>query len=362
MKVLITGANGFIGHTLCNKMLEEEWHVRGSVRSEKCLTSLPVGIEAVQVESIGPDTDWSDALAGVNTVVHLAAKVHMVNDTVANPLDAFRLVNMDGTERLAKMAAKAGVKRFIYISSVKVNGESTGNKSRDQGKNRYQVWGCSGQGTGKREELEVRGQEDELREVFSEKDVPDPRDPYAVSKWVAEQVLNDIGENGGLEIVILRPPLVYGPDVKTNFLRLLKLVERGIPLPLVNNNNRRSLIYLGNLVDAIVACIVHPKAAGQTYLVSDGEDVSTPELIRKIAVALGCPARLFPFPLSLMHLAGKLSGKSAEVDRLVGSLCVDSSKIAHELDWRPPFTMEQGLRETTKWYLERGKEIKAATI
>ena len=200
---------------------------------------------------------------------------------------------------------------------------------------------------------EGRGQEGELKEAFSEKDVPEPQDPYAVSKWEAEQVLHEIAEATGLEVVILRPPLVYGPGVKANFLRLMRSVARGVPFPLANVNNRRSLIYIENLVDAVVTCITHPEAAGQTYLVSDGEEVSTPELIRRVGSALGRPARMFPFPTFLMRLTGRLLGKSAEIERLLGSLTVDTAKIRRELDWDPPYTMAQGLKETAKWYLKR---------
>lgn len=313
--VLVTGANGFVGLALCARLLEEGWHVRGTVRSAKYADSLPVRVDTVQVESIGPDTGWSKALAGVDTVVHLAARVHVLNDTAADPLLAFRQVNVAGTKRLARVALTAGVRRFVYMSSVKANGE-------------------------------------ERPAPYTEKDKEAPLDPYGVSKWEAEQALHEIAARTGLEVVVLRPPLVYGPGVKANFLRLFEVVERGIPLPLASVNNRRSLIYLGNLVDAVVTCIAHPRAAGETYLVSDGEDVSSPELIRRVAAALGRPARLFPFPLRLMRLAGKLSGKSPVVERLLDSLTVDSGKIRRELGWNTSYTMAQGLMETAEWYLK----------
>lgn len=313
MKVLVTGANGFVGKALCKSMESNGWHVRGTVRSAEQAAKLPAGVEVVQIESIGEETDWSDALAGVDTVVHLAARVHVMNDTATDPLSAFRQVNVAGTERLARMAATNSVKRFVYISSVKVNGEGA-------------------------------------LTPYTEHAASAPQDPYGVSKWEAEQILHKIAAETGLEIGILRPPLVYGPGVKANFLRLFKIVDRGIPLPLDSINNHRSLIYLGNLVDAIVACINHPKASGRTYLVSDDEDVSTPELIRSVAAALDRPARLFPFPPTLMRFAGKLFGKSDAVERLISSLTIDSSKIRQELGWKPPYTLEQGLRETVKWY------------
>ncbi len=313
MKVLVTGATGFVGRRLCERMMADGWQVRGAVRSAEQAAKLTAGVEVVQIESIGADTDWSKALAGADAVIHLAARVHVMNDFVADPLAAFREVNVAGTERLARMAATTGVKRFVYISSVKVNGE-----------------GCE--------------------KSFTERDIPAPEDPYGVSKWEAEQVLHTVAEDTGLEVVILRPPLVYGPGVKANFLSLLKLLDRAIPLPLSSINNLRSFIYVGNFVDAIITCINHPKAAGQTYLVSDGEDVSSPELIMRVADALGKPVRLFPFPPALMRFAGKLTGKAAAVDRLLGSLVVDSSKIRRELNWKPPYTMEEGLRETAEWF------------
>ncbi|MBU2521169.1 MAG: GDP-mannose 4,6-dehydratase [Proteobacteria bacterium] len=196
----------------------------------------------------------------------------------------------------------------------------------------------------------VGGQEGELKEAFSEKDIPEPQDPYAVSKWEAEQVLRDVAADTGMEVVVLRPPIVYGPGVKANFLRLLKLVKLGIPLPLASIKNRRSLIYVGNLIDAIVTCLVHPKAAGETFLVSDGQDVSTPELIRLMAGAMGKEAWLFSCPVSVLEAMGKITGRSAEVERIVGSLCVDSRKIRRVLGWKPLFTAEEGIRDTVCWY------------
>jgi len=345
-RILTTGANGFIGKTLCKRLLADGYQVRGAVRSAAQMTSLPSGVEGAHVGDIGPETDWSEALDDIEGIVHLAARVHVMRESTADPIAAYREVNVEGTKCLAIAAANAGVKRFVYISSIKVNGESTGDESRGQ-------WSViSGQ-----EKTEVRGQEGELKEAFSEKNIPEPRDPYAVSKWEAEQVLREVAVDTGLEVVILRPPLVYGPGVGANFLRLIKLVKLGVPLPFGCVKNRRSLIYIGNLVDAIVNCMTNPNAAGKTYFVSDGDDVSTPELIRRIAYSMGRPARLYFFPTKFIQLAAKLSGRSAIVDRLVSSLTVNISKIKSDLKWIPPYTMNQGLKETAKWYTKKAGEL-----
>lgn len=336
-KVLITGANGFIGRALCVRMLDEGWNVRGTVRHLKKLNSFPAGVNAIQVESIGPDTDWSKALLDVNCVVHLAANVHIMKKTPFDSLTTIHKVNVKGSEHLAREAASANVKRFVYMSSVKVNGEGTeagGQKS------------------------EVRYRKAQLKMAFSENDNPEPRDAYGISKWEAEQVLQEIAEETGMEIVILRSPLVYGPNVKANFLRLLKVVDYGIPLPLASIKNRRSFIYLENLIDAVVTCIIDSKASGQTYFVSDGEDVSTPELVRRISSALGKPTRLFPFPPILLKMAGIITGKSVAIDRLLRSLTIDCSKIRRELEWQAPFSMDQGLKETAEWYNKQRSEVR----
>lgn len=313
MKVLVTGATGFVGQPLCEKLLTTFGLVRGAVWIAGPTTNLPAGVQPTPIEAIGPDTDWTQALAGIDIVIHLAARVHVMDDTSEDPLEAYRQVNVAGTENLARQAVVNGARRLVFISTVKVHGE----------------------------EADVS---------YTEADRLAPEDPYGVSKQEAEDVLHRVSAETGLEIVIIRPPLVYGPGVKANFRRLLVTVQRGLPLPLSRICNKRSLVGLGNLVDAIDLCATHPQAAGNTYLVSDGEDVSTPELVRMIAAAFGRPARLFPVPLPLMRLAGKLSGKGASVDRLVGSLMVDSSKIRRELGWQPPYTMTQSLAETAEWF------------
>lgn len=314
--VLVTGATGFVGRPLCEKLLKTFGLVRGSVWIAEPATCLPAGVQLAPIEAIGPATDWSEALTGIDTVVHLAARVHVMDDTSEDPLEAYRQVNVSGTENLARQSVANGVRRLVFISSVKVHGE----------------------------ESDV---------TYTEENALSPQDPYGVSKLEAEVALKRIAKNTGLEVVIIRPPLVYGPGVKANFLRLLGTVERGIPLPLASIDNRRSLVYLGNLIDAISLCATHPKAAGQAFLVSDGDDVSIPDLIRRLASALERPARLLPCPTTLMRLAGRMLSKASAVDRLVGSLTVDSSKINRELGWQPPFTMAEGLKVTATWCKSR---------
>jgi len=315
VKVLVTGANGFIGEKLCERLVAEGCQVKGTVRSSDKLATLHNGVNGITISSIDDKTNWTKALIGVSMIVHLAACVHVKKhnfDKTSN----YRLVNVKGTEHLAREAAYASVKRLVYMSSVKVNGE--------------------GRST-----------------PYNEEDVQNPLDDYSVSKWEAEKVLKQISIETGMEVVIIRSPLVYGPWVKANFLNLLKLVDHRIPLPLANIKNQRSLIYIDNLVDATVTCMKHPEATGQTYFVSDGEDVSIPELIRHISFALGKPTRLFPFPPILLKMAGIITGKSAAIDRFLRSLTVDCSKIRRELDWQAPFSINQGLKETVDWYLKK---------
>lgn len=312
--ILVTGANGFVGTALCNRLVAAGHRVRGALRRRDQLRTKVDGVDYVQVDEIGPDTNWSEALEGVSAVIHLAARVHVMHETAVDPLAAFRAVNVAGTRRLARAAAEMGVRRFVYASSIKVNGEST------------------------------------AKTPFTETDTPAPLDPYGVSKYEAEQALHQVAQETGLEVVTVRPPLVYGAGVGGNFLRLLWLVRHGVPLPLSLVDNLRSMIYLGNFVDALTVCTTHSGAAGQTFLVSDGEDVSTPDLFRALAAALGVPARLFPFPVTLLKLGGAILGRQGEVGRLIGSLQVDSSKIRNTLVWQPPYTLAEGLAATARWY------------
>lgn len=318
MKVLITGADGFVGRALAAHMFAQGHQVITAVRKPRPeFASLAAQNKwmLVPVGDIGPETDWRAALDGVEPVVHLAARVHVMQDRAVDPLAEFRLVNVQGTERLAQMAAAAGVRSFVFLSSIKVNGEGT-----------------------------------PLGQPFTETDPSNPQDAYALSKWEAEQALMKVSRETGLEIVILRPPLVYGPEVKANFLRLMQWVAWGVPLPLGAARNRRSLLYLGNLVSAIDACLTRPSAANQTFLVSDGEDVSTSDLIRGLAAAMGRKARLVSLPPALLSAVAKLLQKGREAERLLSSLQVDSSRIRRTLNWQPPYSLRAGIRQTVDWY------------
>jgi len=303
MKTLVTGATGMVGRALCELLTARGYGIIPAVRR-------PAGLSnEVVTGDIGSTTDWHMAFEGCDAVVHLAARVHVMEDAAKNPLALYRETNTEATLNLARQAAQAGVKRFVFVSTVKVNGEG-----RDA--------------------------------AYRETDVPEPEDAYAISKWEAEQGLHEIARETGLEVVILRPPLVYGPGVKANFLRLMQAIQMGWPLPLGAIRNRRSLLYLGNFVDAIHVCIEHPAAAGQTFLLDDGVAVSTPELIRAVARAMGRPARLLAVPVPMLALAGAALGKRAAVARLTGSLWVDSMSIRSRLGWTPPYSMEAGLAAT----------------
>jgi UDP-glucose 4-epimerase len=313
MNILVTGANGFIGRELCRVALANGDYVRAAVRSVNNELSSSEATDSIVIGDLGQDTDWSKALHGIDSVVHLASRVHVMHKKSGGALDIFRKVNVAATRKLAQQAAAAGVRRLVYISSVKVNGE-------------------------------------EVPLPYTEQDKPSPRDEYAISKWEAEIEIQQIAAKTGLEVVIIRPPIVYGPEVKANFLQLMKIVSYGIPLPFKGSDNRRSLIFVRNLVDAIIACVKSPQAIGKTYLVSDGHDVSIETLVRELARALGRPSRLFRFPEPILRLAGKLIGKGASLDRLLGSLTIDMTHIRHDLHWGPPYSLEQGLKITADWF------------
>lgn len=309
MRILVTGATGFIGRSLVASLVgREQLSVLAATRHGTPV-GLPRGIEAVALGDLGCCPDLRAAVTGCDVVVHAAARVHVLRDTASNPLEEFRRLNVAATTHVAEQAAWAGVRRLVFISSIKVSGEDT---------------------TG--------------RAPYRADEKPVPEDAYGISKWEAEQALTEVAERTGLEVVIVRPPLVYGPRVKGNLRRLVRLVERGIPLPLSAVRNRRSLVSVDNLCDLLTRCIEHPRAAGRTFLVSDGEDLSTPELVRGIAAALGRPARLVPVPVSLLRTAGRLTGRGAEVERLCGSLQVDISKTREVLGWAPPVPVREGIR------------------
>ncbi|MCC6611816.1 MAG: SDR family oxidoreductase [Burkholderiales bacterium] len=311
MKVLVTGATGFIGRSLCPALRGRGFAVRAAVRGEP---ALPADIEIAKIDTLGPATRWSAAVSGVDAIVHLAGRAHVLGANGADEAAKVRAVNMEATVHLARAAIRAGVRRFVFVSTAKVHGEQNAGRP------------------------------------WTEQDPPAPQDLYAVSKWEAEQALAELSRTSALEVVVLRPPLVYGPGVKANFLRLLRTVDRGLPVPLGAIRNRRSLVYVGNLADAIATSIDRPAAANRTFLVSDGEDVSTPELIRRVAAALDRPARLVSVPLWMLRLGARLLGRGADFERLVGELAVDASAIRRELGWQPPYSMQSGLEATAKWY------------
>lgn len=319
--ILVTGASGFVGLRLCARLAAAGHLVKAAVRRESAtLAAFTPAVRVVPVGDIGPKTDWQAALVGVDMVVHLAARAHVMRDSASDPLAEYCRVNVAGSERLARAAAAAGANRLIYMSSIKVNGEAT------------------------------------IDAPFRERDAPAPLDAYGRSKWEAEQALSQIAAETGLGVTVLRPPLIYGPAVKGNVARLLRWIERGLPLPFASIANRRSLIYLENLVDATLAVMRHP-APGRLYLVSDARDLSTPQLIRALARGLGKPPRLLAFPPSLLRLAGTCTGQLDAVERLLGSLQIDASRIRAELGWRPAHDPEQGLILTAKAYNNRADPI-----
>ena len=338
MRILVTGANGFVGRQLCAELLRQGHEVRAAIRSS---AQLPEGVEAVVVGNIDSDTVWADALQGVDTVIHLAARVHVMKDKAADPFTEFLKVNLYGTSNLAQQAASAGVKRLVYVSTIKVNGESTANSNPSD-----TLTPSPSPSKGEGNVVD----EGRKNKVFTESDEPGPQDAYGISKWQAEQALQRISKETKLEIVIVRPPLVYGPGVKGNFFSLLAAIDKGFPLPLAGARNLRSLVYVGNLVDALIACAIHPSTAGQTYLVSDGEDVSTATLVEKISQALGRNNRSFYVSPGLLRAAATVLGRGDQLDRLFGTLRVNDQKLRNELGWVPPYTLEQGLRATADWY------------
>ncbi len=316
-RVLVTGATGFVGNRLCKTLTEAGYNVRAGFRRPYPYNNDLAVQESVVVGDIGSNSKWEDALQDVDCVIHLAARVHVMKEVDGDPLAAFLEVNSEGTVCLAEQAAGLGVKRFVYVSSIKVNGEETSHTS------------------------------------FAADDQPNPQDFYGVSKAEAELRLQEISSRTGMAVVIVRPPLVYGSGVRGNFLRLMKLVEHGIPLPFAMVNNTRSMITLKNLTDLLVKCLEHPKAVGEIFLVSDGIDWSTPGLIRSIAQNMDVPARLFPVPLLLLMVAGRITGQWGAISRICSSLQVDFSKTQELLEWTPSQSPEEGIQEAVAWYLRK---------
>ena len=308
-EILITGANGFVGRCLTQHLVSEGLSVSCAIRTDTMLDAQVA--RKILIPSIDGQTDWTEALSGQGVVIHLAARVHVMNDTSIDPLAEFRRINVEGTLNLARQAANAGVKRLIFISSVKVNGEHT-----------------------------------EAGKPFVEDAAPNPQDAYGISKLEAEQGLLKIAQETGMEVVVIRPPLVYGAGVKANFASMMRAVKCGIPLPLGAIHNKRSFVYVGNLVSMIMRCIDHPAAANQVFLVSDGHDLSTTELLRCCAVALRVKARLLPVPQKFIEVCANLLGKRAVAQRLCGNLQLDITKASTMLGWTPPFSVADGLQVT----------------
>lgn len=312
--LLLTGSTGFIGNALLHRLAEiGDIKIRACAR--KMEAAFPAGVEKFAIPTVSSETDWKDALQGIDVVLHTIARVHVMKDKSKDPLAEFRAVNVDATLNLARQAAQCGVKRFVFISSVKVNGESTVDKP------------------------------------FSCFDVPAPSDPYGVSKMEAEQALQALSQETGLEVVIVRPPLVYGPGVRANFLSLMKLVKLGIPLPLGAIHNRRSMVALENLVDLLIRCTHHRAAPGQTFMVSDDHDVSTSELLRMLAEAMGRRPWLLPVPARLIAGTAAIFGQSAVASRLLDSLQVDIGHTQSTLDWEPVISVQDAVNKTVAHFL-----------
>ena len=308
LTILITGANGFVGKKLFAELLQHEYAIRSAVRLP---SNLDNDFEEIVVGSIDAGTDWASTLKNIDVVIHLAARVHVMNDHAPDAMAEFRQVNVEGTLALAEQAVKAGVKRFIYVSSIKVNGELT-----------------------------------QVDKPFTEQDAANPQDAYAISKYEAELGLLQIAQQAGMEVVIIRPPLVYGPGVKANFASLLRAVNRRVPLPLGAIHNKRSFVYVGNLVSLIECCINHPAAKNQVFLVSDGHDLSTTQLLQQCAIALNVQSRLLAIPQKIIESVAAFFGKQSVVQRLSGNLQVDISKADALLGWKPPVSVVDGLKFT----------------
>lgn len=317
MRVLLTGASGFAGRRVHQALLRNKIEVRAAYRSIFDAEAGSQHTQSVKIGDIGPATDWREALSGITHVVHLAGMAHVLDATDRHQYEAYQRTNVEGTAALARGALVAGVRRFLFVSSARVHGDQS------------------------------------LTHAFTERDPPQPLDPYSESKWRAEAALAQLLAHGATQLVVLRPPLMYGPGVKANFLRLLRLTQRGLPVPLGAVRNRRSLLFVDNFADAVVTSLTHPSASGKTFLISDGEDLSTPDLLRCLASALNTPARIIGVPVGILKFAATLVGRTADLHRLCDNFAVDSSAIRRELNWSPPWTLRQGMDVTARWYLRQ---------
>ena len=314
--VAVTGANGFIGKAVCEYLLRHGFKVRPLAR-EKLEPSFYVSPE------LGEHANWSEVLADVSCIIHCAGRAHVMREIELDPMEVYREINAKGTKTLAEQAVRCGVKKFIFLSSIKVNGEKTSNE-----------------------------------EKFKFNDYPNPKDPYGISKWEAEQALMKISATSELEVTIIRLPLVYGRGVRGNFLRLIGLINKGWPLPLASVKNKRSMIAMGNLLDILRVCIIKQDPGINTFLVSDNYDLSTPELVSKLAKVLGKPVFLFSFPVWAIRAISKFSGMSTEEERLTGSLQVDITHTCHKLSWIPPVSVDEGLENAFRVNCSLGSQLK----
>jgi nucleoside-diphosphate-sugar epimerase len=315
-KILVTGASGFFGKSLVQRLCSfPDVSVLAPLRNIDVM--LPASVNKTYIPGIDELTDWTECLVDVETIVHSAARVHVMQEDSSRSLEKFRAVNVKGTLRLANQAIQAGVKRFVFISSIKVNGEVT-----------------------------LAGQ------PFSADDLPLPADAYGISKYEAEQELLKLSNSGLIEVVIIRPVLIYGPGVGANFQQMMNWLSKGIPLPFGAITNKRSFVSLENVVDLVITCVDHPQAANEVFLVSDGEDISTTELMRRLIVCLGAKTRLLPIPSVVLSGLAHLIGRGPHAQRIFGSLQVDISKNHKLLGWSPPHSLDDGLKATTKQFLE----------
>ncbi|MGF6570706.1 nucleoside-diphosphate-sugar epimerase [Paraburkholderia sp. GAS333] len=311
--IVVTGANGFVGKALCRLLVQAGHSVTGLVRhAAGCQSGVREWVDSTP-DFVGIDSSWPEGLTP-DCVVHLAARVHMLNDDASDPDAAFHATNVEGALRVARAAVRHGTRRFVFVSSIKAIAE------------------------------------DDAGRPLREDDTPRPQDPYGRSKLAAEKALIEYGNEMGLEVVIVRPPLVYGPEVRANFLRLMDAISKGLPLPLALVAARRSLVYVDNLADALMCCAIDPRAARGCFHVADDDAPTVVELIETLGKHLQKPARLFPVPVAWLRLAGRATGRSAQIDRLIGSLQVDASRIRSVLGWQSPYSVEEGLATTSRWY------------